>query len=225
MRCGELLRPRPRREHDVVRLEQAAADAHAAARLERLDRRGLTRFGPLAPGSVDERARRGDRIGEAGVGLVERVRDALRRNAEVGRVDLVAQRTLAQLHLAVPPGRLRSLLVDEEEPAAALVVRLLEVGRAGAHRHPHDLGVRVVRAHERARPRGRRSRVREGARLEQQRILARARELVQRAGAHDPAADDDRAQAGFTDSIVLYGPSRCQRSCARATASASISKP
>ena len=97
----------------------AAAHAHAAARLERLDRRSFARLGPLATSSVDERARRRDRIGEAGVGLEERIGDALARNAEVGRVDLVARRTLAQLHLAVPARRLGALLVDEEEPAAA----------------------------------------------------------------------------------------------------------
>ena len=184
----------------------------------------LARLCSLAPGSVDERARRGDRIGEAGVGLVERVRDALGRNAEVGSASTSSlERTLAQLHLAVPARRLRSLLVDEEEPAAALVVRLLEVHRAGAHGHPHDLRVRVVRAHERARLAGRRSRVREGpASSSSASSPARASSYSVQAPMIPPPTTIVLKR---TDSIVLYGPSRCQRSCARATASASISKP
>ena len=196
-------RPRAGREHDAVALDELAADAHAA-HARRPRPRSPRPPCPRAPrarrGAPPRRTRRvvATGIGEARVGLEERVRDpgAARRPAgtRAGRRPRRCRRPPRPASIEFSAAAERRLRVDEEEPAAARVDRLaVEVERqlaqpfARADGHPHHLGVRVVAAHDRRRLAGRG--LAEAAGLEQQRLHALARELPQRRRAEDPAAD------------------------------------
>ena len=185
----------------------------AARDLDRLDRRALERPRAGAARGLDVGARRRDRVGRS----PSRARRARTRSRPPRRpAGTRAGRRPRRCRRPPPPASsefsaaaARRLGVDEEEPAAARVDRVaVEVQRqlakplARADGHAHDLGVRVVAAHDRRGLAGRG--LAEAAGLEQQRLHALARELPQRRRAEDPAADHDRLGAvHLTDSIVL----------------------
>ena len=164
-RARQRERPWARREHDGFAGMQLPVDADAAhpsvLHLDRLDPRALPRLAAEPAHRGDVGLRRGDGVGEAGVRLVERVRDPVCLDAReqlLEVLDVERVEPLPVLHLRVRHGELRIRLVDEEEPAGAVVDRVaLEVERhppeelARVHRHAHHLGVRVVAADDRGR--------------------------------------------------------------------------
>jgi hypothetical protein len=171
-------------------------------------RSALDRLGARPPRRLDvERRRNRVTNPDSGSNSAYAIRIP-RRRAELRRSS-TSTLSSPPLHLGVLRRRRSRLLVDQEQPAAARVDRIaVEVQRqlaqplARVDRHPHHLGVRVVAAHDGSRL-ARRG-LAERARLEQQRRHVLARQLPQRRGADDPAADDDRLVAvHFTLSIVL----------------------